>query len=322
MIRIGTSGWRYPEWRQDFYPKGLPQRRELEYLAERVNSVEINGSFYSLQRPEYYRRWADQTPDDFLFALKGSRFITHMKKLRDVQVPLANFFASGPLALGQKLGPVLWQFPENMPLDPERFARFFDLLPRDTDEASKLARKHDARVSGRSALKSPHPKQLRHTVEVRTVCDPTFLDVLREHDIGLVIADTAGRFPCAEEVTAGIVYLRLHGETELYGGGYAPDSLARWARKLRRWARSADVYAYFDNDKHGRAPYDAIALQREVDGKPSEHPSWKKKEEPAPVRRKHQRFEDFLEGPSRELGHWRGYRAGSAAARAKRSRKR
>ena len=211
MIRIGTSGWRYPEWRKDFYPEGLPQRLELQYIAQRVSTIEINGSFYSLQRPEYYRRWADETPPGFLFALKGSRFITHMKKLNDVRVPLANFFASGPLALGEKLGPLLWQFPENMQRDLQRFERFFELLPRDTDAASKLARQHDARVSGRSALKTTHPKPLRHAVEIRTVCDQPFFDLLRKHDIGLVIADTAGRFPCAEEVTSRLVYVRLHG---------------------------------------------------------------------------------------------------------------
>lgn len=290
MIRIGTSGWRYPEWRGDFYPQGLPQRLELQYLAQRVSSVEINGSFYSLQRPEYYRRWAEETPPGFLFAVKGSRFITHMKKLRDVKVPLANFLASGPLALGEKLGPFLWQFPENMPRDLSRFEKFFALLPRDTDAASRLARQHDARVTGRSALKTAHPKALQHAVEVRTACDPELLALLRRHDLGLVIADTAGRFPCAEEVTSELVYLRLHGETELYGGGYAPDSLQRWARKLHRWAKQGDVYVYFDNDKHGRAPYDAIALQDEVDGKPSRHPRWKVTKEPPPVPRHHQRF--------------------------------
>lgn len=156
QIRIGTSGWRYPEWRKDFYPRGLPQRAELGYLASRCNSLEINGTFYSLQRPALFRRWADQVPDDFTFAVKGSRFITHMKKLKDVRTPLANFMASGVLALGAKLGPFLWQFPENIPLD-ERFEAFFAMLPADTDEASRLARRHDSRVSHRSVLRSRPP---------------------------------------------------------------------------------------------------------------------------------------------------------------------
>ena len=113
-IRVGISGWTYPGWRGDFYPKGLVQRRELEYAAQQLSSVEINGSFYSLQRPTSYAAWREQTPDDFVFAVKGGRFITHMKRLRGVETALANFFASGLLALGPKLGPLLWQLPANL----------------------------------------------------------------------------------------------------------------------------------------------------------------------------------------------------------------
>src|SRR5690349_22227877 len=127
-IRIGISGWRYPPWRGTFYPNGLPQRRELEYASRHVATIEINGSFYSLQRPEFYARWRDETPDGFVFAVKGGRFITHMKKLRDVETALANFFGSGVLALGEKLGPILWQFPESMPHELDRFAAFFAQL--------------------------------------------------------------------------------------------------------------------------------------------------------------------------------------------------
>ncbi len=111
-VRVGISGWRYAGWRGDFYPAGLPQRRELEYAAAWLTSIEINGSFYSLQRPDSYRRWRAETPDGFVFAVKGGRFITHLKRLQDVETPLANFFASGVLALGPSLGPVLWQLPE------------------------------------------------------------------------------------------------------------------------------------------------------------------------------------------------------------------
>ena len=111
--RIGISGWRYGPWRGTFYPKGLAQRRELEYASRQLNSIEINGTFYSLQRPNNFQEWYEQTPDDFVFAVKGGRFITHMKKLKDVGVPLANFFAQGVLALREKLGPILWQFPPN-----------------------------------------------------------------------------------------------------------------------------------------------------------------------------------------------------------------
>ena len=134
-LRIGISGWRYAPWRGAFYPPGLPQTRELEYAAGRLNSIEINGSFYALQRPESYRRWAEQTPDDFVFSLKGPRFITHMKKLADVETPLANFFASGPLALGPKLGPVLWQLPPTLGFDADRMTEggSWICFVRDTD---------------------------------------------------------------------------------------------------------------------------------------------------------------------------------------------
>ena len=131
-IRIGVSGWRYTPWRGVFYPRDLPQRLELQYASRILPTLEINGSFYSLQRPEYYRQWHDETPDDFVFALKGSRYITHMKKLRDIEAPLANYFASGVFNLRAKLGPILWQFPPNFRYERERMARFFDLLPHDT----------------------------------------------------------------------------------------------------------------------------------------------------------------------------------------------
>ena len=138
-VRTGISGWRYPPWRGVFYPPGLPQRKELEYASRRLRTIEINGSFYSLQRPESYARWAAETPADFVFAVKGPRFVTHMKKLAGVEAPLANFFASGVLALGAKLGPVLWQLPPSLGYDPERLARFFAQLPRSTGAAAELA---------------------------------------------------------------------------------------------------------------------------------------------------------------------------------------
>src|SRR5947209_18143595 len=138
--RIGISGWTYAPWRGVFYPKDLVHRRELEYASRQLNSIEINGSFYSLQKPQSYRAWYAQTPDDFVFAIKGGRYITHMRRLRDIEEPLANFFASGILCLPQKLGPILWQFPPNFSFDAERFQTFFKLLPRDTQAAAELAK--------------------------------------------------------------------------------------------------------------------------------------------------------------------------------------
>ena len=279
VVRIGISGWRYAGWRGVFYPKGLAQRRELEYASRQFPSVEINGSFYSLQRPEFYRQWYRETPDGFVFAVKGSRFITHMKKLRDVKTPLANFFASGVLALDEKLGPFLWQLPPVFRFDDlkaERLARFFDLLPRDTAEAAALARRHDRRVSHRSWMRTDARRPLRHAIEVRheSFATPGFLKLLRDHDVGLVVADTAGRWPFLEDVTASFVYVRLHGDEELYVSGYTPEALDAWAERIRRWRQRRDVYVYFDNDAKVHAPFDAMALEARIAKKPVErtHP--------------------------------------------------
>jgi uncharacterized protein YecE (DUF72 family) len=265
--RIGTSGWRYPPWRGVFYPEGLPQRRELEHLAGRMDTVEINGSFYSLQRPASFRAWAEQTPDDFVFAVKGSRYLTHMKRLRDVRVPLANFLASGLLALGPKLGPVLWQLPPRLRFDAALLDEFLTLLPRSTGAAAHLAGEHDARLDGRAETVTDADRPLRHALEVRheSFRAPEFVELLRAHDVALVVADTAGVFPYLEEVTAGFVYVRLHGDTELYTSGYSPAALDRWAGKVRAWRDAGhDVWVYFDNDVKVHAPFDAIALAERV----------------------------------------------------------
>jgi uncharacterized protein YecE (DUF72 family) len=269
-IRVGISGWTYAGWRGDFYPAGLVQRRELEYAATRMTSIEINGSFYSLQRPTSYAAWRDQTPPGFVFAVKGGRFITHMKKLNDVATPLANFLASGVLALGEKLGPLLWQLPPNLGFHPQRLAEFFDLLPRTTTAAAALARGHDAKVPEDRALTvTDADRPLRHALEVRhpSFCVPEACALLREHDIALVVADTAGRWPLIEEPTSDFMYVRLHGDTELYASGYGDAALDGWAAKCRAWADlGLDVFVYFDNDAKGFAPHDALALLRRVQG--------------------------------------------------------
>lgn len=251
-----------------FYPKGLRQKDELEFAASRLSSIEINGSFYSLQRPDSYRAWADRTPDDFVFAVKGGRFITHMKKLADVETPLANFFASGPLALGAKLGPVLWQLPPTLGLDAERLRHFFGQLPRTTTEAAALAARHDERVEGRAWLEPGVERPVRHALEVRhpSYLAPAFLELLREHEIAVVVADTAGKWPLLKHVTTDIAYVRLHGDTELYASGYSDQSLDEWADLLRGWAeQGTDVHVYFDNDMKVRAPFDAMALAERLD---------------------------------------------------------
>lgn len=272
---VGISGWRYPPWRGSFYPKGLAQRRELEYAAQRLSSIEINGSFYALQRPENYQRWRAETPDEFVFSVKGGRFITHMKKLRDVQTPLANFFGSGVLALAEKLGPLLWQLPPNLGLDADRLSEFFKLLPRTTTQAAVLAQQHDERLADRAWTTTDRERPLRHAVEVRheTYRDPAFLPLLTEHDIAVVVADTAGKWPLLEAVTSDFAYVRLHGDQELYVSGYSDAALDRWAELVHRWRTGEstpdrvprDVYVYFDNDAKVHAPYNAMDLAGRLD---------------------------------------------------------
>ncbi|ADB29415.1 protein of unknown function DUF72 [Kribbella flavida DSM 17836] len=281
--RIGISGWRYAPWRKAFYPDGLPQRAELEYAARRLNSIELNGSFYSLQRPASYQRWCDQTPAGFVFAVKGPRFVTHMKKLAEVDAPLANFFASGVLALGDKLGPVLWQLPPNLGYDEDRLAAFFQLLPRTTGEAAELAKRHDERMEGRALLECAVDVPIRHALEVRHASyeRSEFVELLRAHDVALVCADTAGKWPMLDDVTSDFVYVRLHGAEELYVSGYDDDALDRWARRIKTWhsgrtptdgqrvgspapRQRRNVYVYFDNDVKVRAPFDAEGLARRL----------------------------------------------------------
>jgi len=275
---VGISGWRYPPWRGDFYPTGLAQRLELAYASERMRSIEINGSFYALQRPSSYQAWYEQTPAAFVFTVKGPRFITHMKKLRDVDVPLANFFASGVLALADKLGPILWQLPPMLTFDAARLADFFARLPRTTVGAAALATQHDARLDDRALTVTDADRPLRHALEIRhaSYVDPAFPALLSEHDIGLVVADTAGKWPQLFDVTADFVYVRLHGDQELYVSGYSDEALDSWAERVRGWTSGSttpdgfgrDVYAYFDNDVKVRAPYDAMALRRRLQTAP------------------------------------------------------
>jgi uncharacterized protein YecE (DUF72 family) len=280
-IYIGISGWRYEPWRGVFYPKGLPQHRELAHASRELPTIEINGSFYSLQRPESYARWYEDTPEGFVFSVKGSRYITHLLRLRDIEKALANFYASGLLNLKEKLGPFLWQFPPNFPYDPERFDAFFSLLPRDTGEALALARRRDGRMKGRCRLAIDAIRPLRHAVEIRheSFRDPSFVALLRRHRVALVVADTAGKWPYVEDVTSDFIYMRLHGEQEIYRSGYTDEALDRWAQRMRAWSegseppdarrispapprprRSRDVYCYFDNDVKVHAPFDAQNL--------------------------------------------------------------
>ncbi len=269
-VRIGISGWTYPPWRGVFYPKDLSQKRELEYASRQLNSIELNGSFYSLQRPSSYEMWYEATPVDFVFSMKGGRFLTHMKRLRDIEIPLANFLASGPLKLKEKLGPVLWQLPPNFQFEPERFEKFFALLPSDTHALAKLAEKHDPKMKGKVWTKADARRPVRHAIEVRhhSFTDKRFTDLCKQHKIAIVVADTAGKWPVIEELTADFMYARLHGEEELYVSGYTDETIDAWARKVKGWRDGGrDVFVYFDNDVKVRSPFDAMRLTARVAGR-------------------------------------------------------
>jgi uncharacterized protein YecE (DUF72 family) len=283
-IRIGISGWRYKGWRGVFYPDKLPQRRELEFASKKFDTIELNGSFYSLQRPQSFLQWSAETPQDFTFAIKGSRYITHMLRLRDIEGALANFFAQGLLHFGSKLGPILWQLPPNFTFEPDRLEAFFSSLPRTQRQAADLARNHDDRLKDRSWFQVRKDAPLRHALEIRheSFVTEKFIRLLRRYRVGLVVADTV-EWPLLMDITSDFVYCRLHGSEQLYASGYEADALDVWARRVVAWARGEevtdgrkagsheapkrkgrDVFVYFDNDMKVRAPFDAEQLRNRV----------------------------------------------------------
>jgi len=263
-IFIGIGGWTFEPWRGVFYPEKLTQAKELSYAASKLTSIEINGTYYGSQKPESFRKWASEVPDGFVFSVKGPRYVSHLRRLKDVDVPLANFFASGVLALGPALGPVLWQLPESLRLDADVLDAFLAALPRTTTAAAELSRRHDEKVPEDRALTSAEEERpLRYALEFRS---PTFATaaataLLRRHDVATVLADTAGRWPRVDQDTGPVRYVRLHGDQELYASGYTDRALDEWAERCRAWADAGqDVFVYFDNDMKGYAPRDAIAL--------------------------------------------------------------
>jgi uncharacterized protein YecE (DUF72 family) len=237
QIRVGVGGWVYPPWRGVFYPPGLPQARELGYASRRLTTIEINGTFYGPQKPASYRRWHDETPEDFVFSLKGPRIATHRPDLAAVGPVFARFVASGIVELRDKLGPILWQFPPNMPIDEDALAAFLELLPHQVD--------------GRT---------LRHAVEFRGsgVATASVLELLRRHKVALVAGDSRPDF----EITADFVYAHLRRCADDEPDGYPPDALDAWAERLReRSAQDAcDCFVYFISGAKIRAPAAAQAL--------------------------------------------------------------
>jgi uncharacterized protein YecE (DUF72 family) len=237
-IRIGIGGWVFPPWRGTFYPEGLRQASELDYASRHVTSIEINGTFYGAQKPESFRRWRDETPDDFVFSVKGTRYATHRRVLAESESSIERFFASGIGELGAKLGPILWQFPATTKYDEANFAAFLDLLP--------------AKLDGR---------ELRHVLEVRhdSFADPGFAKLLGKHNAALAFIDAENQ-TAFDEATADFAYMRLKRAEEEIPTGYSPKALDGWIARAKKIAKTRDCFVYVINGAKVRAPAGAMAL--------------------------------------------------------------
>jgi uncharacterized protein YecE (DUF72 family) len=256
MIRVGVGGWTFEPWRGNFFPKGLAKARELEYASGKLSSIEINGTYYSSQKPASFRRWADETPDDFVFALKAIRFATNRRVLAEAGTSIERFIGSGLAELKDKLGPILWQFAPTKRFDEEDFAAFLALLPRELD----------GRV-------------LRHAVEVRheSFLVPSFIALARQHRVAIVFAHSE-KYPAIADVTADFVYARLQGTREEVATGYTPEDIETWGAHARAWEKGEapkglprigdgsapkgkrDVFVYMISGAKARAPAAAMAL--------------------------------------------------------------
>jgi uncharacterized protein YecE (DUF72 family) len=282
IIRVGIAGWTYAPWRGIFYPKELRREQELAYAAAHLRTIEINGTFYCMQRPDAFASWADQVPADFVFSIKAPRDITHILRLRDPLVPLANFVASGVLRLGIHLGPILWQFPSNFRFNSARIVPFMQMLPRDTGAAATLGRKHDDKLRAPAWLEAEFRRPIRHAFEIRheSFRCQEFIDLLRAHNVALVCADSV-KWPRLMDVTSDFVYCRLQGSEGLYASNYTNAALDEWGRRIKAWAagsepvdaeriggkakfRKRDVFVFFDNDNKVRAPANAMELIRRL----------------------------------------------------------
>jgi uncharacterized protein YecE (DUF72 family) len=245
---IGTSGWKKPQWRGDFYPKGLVQRRELEYASRQLTSLEINSTFHGLQKPSTFASWRTETPDDFVFAVKGHEVVTRTALFPTARVHLADFFASGVLELREKLGPMLWQLPEQSKFNAERLERFLSLLPRSSTDALRLAQESETSDSGGSDLPD---RPLRHAIEVRNASyvDADFFALLKSHNIAVVFTNAPGALDF-RDLTSDFVYVRLSSGDDHYAGGYDDAALDDWVTRITAWVDgppSRDVFAYFKN---------------------------------------------------------------------------
>jgi uncharacterized protein YecE (DUF72 family) len=262
MIRVGIGGWVFEPWRGAFYPKGLPQARELDYASRKLTSIEINSTFYRTQKPDSFRKWAAETPEDFVFSVKGPQFATNRRVLAEAGPSIERFFASGVLELKSKLGPVLWQMAPTKKFDPADFAAFLALLPTSLDG-----------------------RPLRHTVEVRheSFLVPAFIELLRKFSVAVVVVES-DKHPLIADVTGDFVYARLQRTSEKEKTGYAPRALDLWAKRARNWAAGGapddlatitapapaqsrrDVFIYMISGAKVRAPAAAMALIERLKG--------------------------------------------------------
>lgn len=237
-IRVGIGGWTYEPWRGTFFPADLPHKQELEYASRQFPSIEVNGTYYGLQKPDSFARWHAETPDDFVFALKAPRFVTSRKVLAEAGPSIEKFIASGLAELKQKLGPINWQFPPFKSFKPDDFEAFLQLLPQTVDGLP-----------------------LRHAVEVRhaSFAVPEFIELARAYRVAVVMADKDD-VPHFEEVTAPFVYARLQRCSEQIASGYAEDELDAWAERARTWAKDGEVFLYLIDGFKLHAPVAARAL--------------------------------------------------------------
>ena len=244
-IRTGIGGWTYPDWRKGtFYPEGLAQKRELEWASRQLGAIEINGTYHSLQKPESFRKWREATPEGFVFAVKGSSYISNRKVLADAGEAMKKFYAQGLDELGDKLGPILWQLMATKRFDAHDIAAFFDLLPRELNG-----------LPLRYAIEAGH----------ESFDCPEFLEIARQAKVAVAYLEQEGR-ACFAEPTSDFAYLRCKNLVSSEAAGYPPGDIARNARLCRTWAERGEVFAYMINGAKERAPAAALALAEELGG--------------------------------------------------------
>jgi uncharacterized protein YecE (DUF72 family) len=266
---VGTSGWKKPQWRGGFYPTGLVQRRELEYVSRRLTSLEINSTFHGLQRPSSFDTWRSETPDDFVFAIKGSQFVTRRPHLKNVRPALADFFASGVLRLDAKLGPLLWQLPAELTFQMDEVERFAALLPHSFDEATALAAESTTVEWVDTGLAD---RGIRHAVEIRNASfvDAGFIELMRANDIAIVHTNGPER-PHLDELTSDFVYARLSSGPDHHAEGYDDETLDEWTARIEGWRTGhppRDVFVYFNNPagELPHTPFNALRLIERLGG--------------------------------------------------------